>query len=276
MGEVYRARDCKLGRDVAVKVLSEAFAQDPERLTRFEREARALASLNHPGVAAICGFETAGGVPFLVLELVSGETLEERLGRGRLPIDEALRLAAQIAEALEAAHEHGIIHRDLKPSNVKVTPEEKAKVLDFGLAKTLTPGTADSSEALTRTSDGTRAGAILGTPAYMSPEQARGKPIDKRTDLWSFGCLVYALLTGSSPFAGETSSDSIAATPSTCVACSEGERSRRMTCSPLVGLVASDVKKSVVPAKQKARIRLPGRFREIRQLQESDHSGRGI
>jgi serine/threonine protein kinase len=211
MGEVYRARDIRLGRDIAVKVLPEGFAQNPDRLARFEREARALASLNHPNVAAIYGFEAAGGIPFLVLELVPGETLEERLGRGRLPVEQVLSMGAQIAEALEAAHEQGIIHRDLKPGNVKVTPEGKVKVLDFGLAKTLAPSRADSSEGPTLTSDGTRAGMILGTPAYMSPEQARGQTLDKRTDLWSFGCLLYALLTGRGPFAGPTASDTIAA-----------------------------------------------------------------
>ncbi len=211
MGEVYRARDTKLGRDVAVKVLPDAFAQDAERLARFEREARVLASLNHPNVAAIYGLEESEGVRFLVLELVEGETLDERLAAGPLPIEEALRLARQIAEALEAAHEKAIVHRDLKPGNIKVTPDGKVKVLDFGIAKTFgaDPSTADASRSPTLTS--TQAGTVLGTPAYMSPEQARGRPVDKRTDIWSFGCVLYEMLTGRKAFGGATVSDTLAA-----------------------------------------------------------------
>jgi eukaryotic-like serine/threonine-protein kinase len=212
MGEVYRARDTKLGREVAVKVLPDHFARDPHRLARFEREARALASLNHPGAAAIYGLEQAGEIHFIVMELVPGQTLEERLAAGALPLLEALRLGRQIAAALEAAHGQGIVHRDLKPANVKVTPDGRAKVLDFGLAKMLAPGSAPgSSEAQTATADGTREGTVLGTPAYMSPEQARGKSVDKRTDIWSFGCVLYEMVAGRKPFVGETVSDTVVA-----------------------------------------------------------------
>ncbi|MBI4481357.1 MAG: serine/threonine-protein kinase [Acidobacteria bacterium] len=211
MGEVYRASDTKLGRDVAVKVLPKAFAQDPERLARFEREAHLLASLNHPNIAVIHGLEESDGVRYLVLELVPGETLAERLAAGPLPVQEPLRICVQIAEALEAAHEKGIIHRDLKPANIKVTPEGKVKVLDFGLGKAFAGTGTDLSQLPTITVAGTREGVILGTVAYMSPEQARGKPVDKRTDIWSFGCVAYELLTGRSAFAGETTSDTIAA-----------------------------------------------------------------
>jgi len=180
MGEVYRARDTKLGRDVAIKVLAEGFARDPERLARFEREARVLASLNHPNIAAIYGFERVDGVPFLVLEYVPGETL-----KSPLPIVEALRVSGQIAEALEAAHEKGVVHRDLKPANVKITPEGKVKVLDFGLAKAFAgkEQPADPSRSPTVSVMATRGGVILGTAAYMSPEQTRGKLLDKRTDI---------------------------------------------------------------------------------------------
>ncbi len=208
MGEVYRARDTRLGRDVAIKVLPEAFARDPERLARFEREAQLLASLNHPNIAAIYGLEQSDGVRFLVLEFVAGETLA-----GPLPMEEALRLCRQIAEALEAAHEKGIVHRDLKPANIKVTPEGKVKVLDFGLAKAFTAeaAAADLSHSPTLTDAATRAGIILGTAAYMSPEQARGKPVDKRTDIWAFGCVLYELLTGKQAFGGDTVTDCTAA-----------------------------------------------------------------
>jgi serine/threonine protein kinase/tetratricopeptide (TPR) repeat protein len=213
MGEVYQARDTKLGRDVAIKVLPEAFAHHSERLSRFQREAKMLASLNHPNIAAIYGLEQSGGTSYLVMELVSGETLAERIQRdGPVPIDEALAIAKQIAEALEAAHEKGIIHRDLKPANVKVTPEGRVKVLDFGLAKALAGDVGlDFSHAPTLTAMGTEEGRILGTPAYMSPEQARGKPVDKRTDIWGFGCLLYELLTARPAFRGETLTDTLAA-----------------------------------------------------------------
>jgi serine/threonine protein kinase len=210
MGEVYRARDGKLGREVAIKVLPAEFATDADRLARFEREARALAALNHPNIAAIYGLEDAAGTRFLVLELVPGETLAERLAAGPLPVEEAFVLCRQIAEALETAHASGIVHRDLKPANIKVTPSGKVKVLDFGLAKAFGAESAparDLSHSPTVTSGGTRQGIVLGTAAYMSPEQARGKPVDRRTDVWSFGCVLFETLSGRKPFDGETVSD---------------------------------------------------------------------
>src|ERR1700726_4252357 len=212
MGEVYQAHDSKLGRDVAVKVLPEAFAHDAERLSRFQREARMLAALNHPNIATIHGLEQSEGVHYLVMELVAGQTLAERISGGALKIEEALKVAAQIEEALEAAHEKGVIHRDLKPANVKVTPEGRVKVLDFGLAKAFAgDGGQDLSNAPTLTAMGTEEGRILGSPAYMSPEQARGQPVDKRTDIWAFGCVLYELLTSRRAFEGETLQDTIAA-----------------------------------------------------------------
>ena len=213
MGEVYRARDTKLKRDVALKVLPPAFTDDVDRLARFTREARLLASLNHPHIGTIYGFEDGGHRPALVLELVDGETLDDRLSQGPLPLAEALAVAEQIADALDAAHGAGIVHRDLKPSNIKITPEGVVKVLDFGLAKApASEGSApDLSGSPTITSDGTKAGVILGTAPYMSPEQARGKAVDKRTDVWAFGCVLYEMLTGRRPFRGETASDTIAA-----------------------------------------------------------------
>src|SRR5512141_93135 len=213
MGEVWRARDGKLGRDVAIKVLPEAFAADAERLARFRREAQVLASLNHPHIAAIYGIEEAGGVEALVLELVEGETLAERISREPLALDEALAIAREIAEALEAAHERGIVHRDLKPANVKLTPDGKVKVLDFGLAKALSPDRAspDVSHSPTLTAASTQAGVVIGTAAYMSPEQARGRSVDKRADIWAFGVILWEMLTGRRLFEGETVSDTIAA-----------------------------------------------------------------
>ena len=213
MGEVYRARDTKLKRDVAIKVLPDTFANDEERLTRFEREARLLASLNHPNIATIHGFEKSDGVHFLVLEFVPGDDLAARISQGPMLADEALPLFKQIAEALEAAHEKGVIHRDLKPANIKVTPEGRVKVLDFGLAKALgdEPAEDNLSESPTATFGATRAGIIMGTAPYMSPEQARGKPLDKRTDIWSFGCVLYEALTGKKAFEGETVTDTLAA-----------------------------------------------------------------
>ena len=206
MGEVYRAHDSRLDRDVAIKVLPRAVAADPERLRRFEREARLLASLNHPHIGAIYGVEEVDGHPALVLELVDGETLADRLRRGPLPPAETLGLARQLADALDAAHERGIIHRDLKPANLKVTPDGQLKVLDFGLARADATDDApvSSTESPTLTSPATRAGVILGTATYMSPEQARGRPIDKRTDIWAFGCVLFEMLTGRAPFSGET------------------------------------------------------------------------
>jgi serine/threonine-protein kinase len=213
MGEVYRARDTRLRREIAIKVLPDTFASDAQRLGRFEREAQLLASLSHPNIAAIHGFDEAGGMHFLVLELVGGETLAERLAEGPLELEESLNIGRQIAEGLEAAHERGVIHRDLKPSNVKITPEGKVKVLDFGLAKALggEPSTPDLSQSPTVAPRATSAGIILGTAAYMSPEQARGRPLDKRTDVWSFGCVLYETLTGRQAFLGETISDTIVA-----------------------------------------------------------------
>ncbi len=212
MGIVYRARDTKLGRDVALKVLPDLFADDPERLARFQREARVLASLNHPNIASIYGLEEADGVRALVLELVEGPTLAERIAQGALPVDEALPIARQIADALEAAHEAGVIHRDLKPANVKVKADGMVKVLDFGLAKALEGDAgSDPSESPTMTAAATRAGVIMGTAAYMSPEQAKGKVVDKRADIWAFGAVVYEMLTGLRAFAGATVLDTLAA-----------------------------------------------------------------
>jgi eukaryotic-like serine/threonine-protein kinase len=214
MGVVYRATDGKLGRQVAIKVLPEVFARHPERLTRFEREARMLAALNHPNIAAIHGLEECGGVHYLVLELVPGLTLAQRIAQGPLPFEEAFGVSRQITEALEAAHEKGIVHRDLKPANVKITPEGKVKVLDFGLAKALdapSTGGTNSSESPTVTAQRTEIGKVMGTAAYMSPEQARGRPVDKRTDIWAFGCVLFEALTGRQAFAGETMSDCLAA-----------------------------------------------------------------
>ena len=211
MGEVYRARDTKLGREVALKVLPAAFSADPERVARFAREARVLASLNHSHIGAIYGFEDEGAVTAIVLELVEGDTLADRL-RGRpLPLDEAVGIAAQIAEALEAAHEAGVVHRDLKPSNIKITPAGVVKVLDFGLAKALPADPLDDPSHLPTTIAATREGAILGTVPYMSPEQARGQSVDKRTDIWAFGCVLFEMLTGGSPFSRATLSDTLAA-----------------------------------------------------------------
>jgi len=213
MGEVYRAEDTNLSREVAIKVLPEQFTKDPQRLARFEREAKLLASLNHPNIAAIHSFEHADDIHFLVLELVPGETLQERVAKGPLPVEEALEVCRQIAEGVEAAHEKGVIHRDLKPANVKVTPEGKVKILDFGLAKAFedeTPVT-DISQSPTLTEEMTRAGVILGTAAYMSPEQARGEEVDKRADIFAFGCVLYELLTGKRTFDGKTITETLGA-----------------------------------------------------------------
>ena len=212
MGVVYRAQDTNLSRDVAIKVLPEQFTQDPQRLARFEREAKLLASLNHPNIAAIHSFEHSDDIHFLVLELVEGETLADLLTKGPVPVEKTLELCQQIAEGVEAAHEKGVIHRDLKPANVKVTPEGKVKILDFGLAKAFegeVPVT-DISQSPTLTEEMTRAGVILGTAAYMSPEQAKGKPVDKRTDIFAFGCVLYELLTGKRAFEGETVTETLA------------------------------------------------------------------
>src|SRR4051812_12032723 len=224
MGEVYRARDPKLQRDVAIKVLPALFARDPERLARFEREARTLAALNHPHIAQVYGvvdLPTEAGGHALVLEFVDGDDLAQRIARGPVPLDEALPLAAQIAEALEAAHEQGIVHRDLKPANIKARADGDVKVLDFGLAKALAaadpaardvlPDAIENSPTITSPFQMSRVGVILGTAAYMAPEQAKGKPVDKRADIWAFGCVLFEMLTGVRPFAGEDVTDTLAA-----------------------------------------------------------------
>ena len=214
MGQVYRATDTTLGRQVAIKILPDAFAADLERLARFEREAKTLASLNHPHIAAIYGFEKSTGVHALVMELVEGEDLSQRLARGAIPLDEALPIAKQIAEALEAAHEQGIIHRDLKPANIKIRPDGTVKVLDFGLAKAIDPAGSSSSMSMSPTITSpamTQAGMILGTAAYMSPEQARGKAVDKRADIWAFGAVLFEMLTGRRAFAGDDLAITLAA-----------------------------------------------------------------
>jgi hypothetical protein len=213
MGEVYRARDSKLGRNVALKVLPAAFARDAESMARFEREAKVLASLNHSNIASIYGLEDSGASHALVMELVEGPTLADRLKSGPIPIDEALLIARQICEALEYAHERGIVHRDLKPANVKLTNDDEVKVLDFGLAKAVEGGAAsdDISTSPTLGQLATQAGIPMGTPAYMSPEQARGKAVDRRADIWAFGCFLYEMLTGKMTFRGETITDTLAA-----------------------------------------------------------------
>jgi len=213
MGEVYQAKDTKLGRDIAIKVLPEEFARDGDRIARFQREAKLLASLNHSNIAAIHGLEAADGAHFLVLELVEGQTLAERIKGGPIDIEEALKLGLQIAEALEAAHEKGVIHRDLKPANIKVTPEGKVKVLDFGLAKAYAgdPENMNLSNSPTLSDMATQQGVILGTAAYMPPEQAKGKTVDKRADIWAFGVVLFEMLTGRQLFAGETASEILAA-----------------------------------------------------------------
>src|ERR1700730_1137110 len=213
MGEVYRARDTRLKRDVAIKVLPETFANDPDRLARFQREAEVLATLNHPNIAAVYGLEESGRTAAIVLELVEGATMSARVPRGALPVADALSIARQIVDALDAAQEQGIVHRDLKPSNINITPRGVVKVLDFGLAKAVM---ADGSRPEPKHSPAitvTRAtgGVVLGTAAYMSPEQARGKPVDTQTDIWAFGCVLYEMLTGQSAFAGSTAIDTIAA-----------------------------------------------------------------
>src|SRR5476651_946686 len=204
MGQVFRATDTKLKRQVAIKILPPSVAADADRLARFQREAEVLASLNHPNIAAIYGLEESGGMTALVMELVEGDDLSQRIARGAIPIDEALPIAKQIAEALEAAHERGIIHRDLKPANIKVRADGSVKVLDFGLAKAMEP-TAGSSPSASMsptitTPAMTHAGMILGTAAYMSPEQARGKTVDRRADIWAFGAVLFEMLTGTRAF----------------------------------------------------------------------------
>ena len=213
MGEVYRGRDTKLNRQVAIKVLLPEVADDPDRLARFRREAQLLASLNHPHIAQIHGLEDAGGRHALVMELVEGPTLADRIARGPIPIDEALPMARQIAEALEAAHEQGIIHRDLKPANIKIREDGTVKVLDFGLAKALDRKSEAGGDAMKSPAPGahaTEAGVILGTAAYMSPEQARGRTVDRRADIWAFGVVFYEMLSGTRPYTGDSSQETMA------------------------------------------------------------------
>ena len=207
MGQVYQATDTTLNRQVALKILPEAFATDPDRLARFQREAQVLASLNHPNIAQIHGIEESEDTRALVLELVEGPTLADRISKGPIPVDEALPIAKQIAEALEAAHEQGVIHRDLKPANIKLKPDGTVKVLDFGLAKAIEGSGSDVSESPTITAAATQQGVILGTAAYMSPEQARGKPVDRRADIWAFGAVLYEMLSGQRPFEGRDVSE---------------------------------------------------------------------
>ena len=218
MGEVYRARDTRLNRDVAIKILPEALADDSERVARFQREAQVLAALNHPHIAAIYGLEEIHpGRACLVMELVEGEDLSWRISRGRVPVDEALQIATQIADALEAAHDAGIIHRDLKPGNIKVRDDGSVKVLDFGLAKAADASrlsgqhSLSNSPTITSPANVTHAGVVLGTAAYMSPEQAKGRPVDKRSDVWAFGAVLFEMLTGRRAFEGEDVSETFAA-----------------------------------------------------------------
>ena len=214
MGQVYQATDTKLNRQVALKSLPEAFAGDPDRLARFQREAQVLASLNHPNIAAIHGLEDSAGTKALVLELVDGPTLADRIAQGPIPVDEALSIAKQIAEALEAAHEAGVIHRDLKPANIKVRDDGTVKVLDFGLAKALQPDASDPnmsmSPTISLTAAATQMGMVIGTAAYMAPEQAKGKVVDKRADVWAFGAVLFEMLTGRKPFTGDDVSTTLA------------------------------------------------------------------
>src|SRR5438132_5753496 len=212
MGEVYRVRDTKLKRDVAIKILPNEFSRDRERMSRFQREAELLASLNHPNIAGIYDIKESNGLRYLVLELVEGETLADRIGRGPIPVEDALAIARNICKALAAAHEKGVVHRDLKPANIKVAPDGQVKLLDFGLAKSMENARSNATLSNSPTVvSGTTAGVILGTAAYMSPEQARGKPTDKRTDMWAFGCVLYEMLTGRQLFSAETVTDTLAA-----------------------------------------------------------------
>ena len=211
MGEVFRGRDTRLRRDVALKVLPQAALDDDDRRSRLEREAQVLASLNHPNIAQVFGVEDAAGTPVIVMELVEGDTLADRLVAGALPIREALLAALQLCDGLEAAHDRGVVHRDLKPANIKLRPDGSIKILDFGLAKALAQGSGTSDSPTMASPGVTNAGIVLGTAAYMSPEQARGKVVDKRADIWAFGCVLYEMLSGAAAFPGETTTDILAA-----------------------------------------------------------------
>ena len=213
MGEVYRAHDTRLRREVAIKVVPEATAHDSDRMARFAREAQFLAALNHPNIGSIYGFEESSTMHALVMELVEGPTLADRIAQGPVPIEDALPIMKQITEALEYAHDRGIVHRDLKPANIKIKPDGTVKVLDFGLAKALSDEIkpTDISNSPTLTAAATKAGLILGTAAYMSPEQARGKTVDRRADIWSFGAVAFEMLAGKMAFKGDTVSDTLAA-----------------------------------------------------------------
>ncbi|HXI01567.1 MAG TPA: serine/threonine-protein kinase, partial [Candidatus Saccharimonadales bacterium] len=211
MGVVWKALDTRLEREVAIKLLPVTLSEDPERVERFAREAKVLASLNHPNIAGIYGLEEEGGRRFLVMELVPGQDLLHRIQAGPLPVEEALEAARQIADGLEAAHDSSVIHRDLKPANIQITPEGKIRILDFGLAKAFEPeiDPASGSMSPTLTTPATRAGVILGTAAYMSPEQAKGKKVDRRTDIWAFGCVLYEMLTRRRAFKGDGVSETL-------------------------------------------------------------------
>jgi eukaryotic-like serine/threonine-protein kinase len=213
MGEVYRARDTKLGRDVAIKVLPEAFSRDADRMARFQREAKLLATLTHPNIAAIHTLEDSGSARALVMELAEGPTLSDRIAQGAIPIDDTLRIARQICDALEYAHEKGIVHRDLKPANIKIAPDNTVKILDFGLAKAMEsgPSAEDIANSPTLSRLATQTGVLLGTAAYMSPEQAKAKPVDRRADIWAFGCVLYEMLTGKKAFDGDAVTETLAA-----------------------------------------------------------------
>jgi serine/threonine protein kinase/Tol biopolymer transport system component len=255
MGEVYRARDSRLNRDVAIKVLPAAFTEDRERLARFEREAQLLAQLHHPSIAAVFGLEESGGARALVMELVEGEDLAARIARGPIPLDEAVPIATGIAEALEAAHDQGIIHRDLKPANIKVGPDGSVKVLDFGLAKAMDPargpGAVDIAHSPTLTAHATQMGVILGTAAYMSPEQARGRAVDKRADIWAFGAVLYEMLTGRRAFAPPKPSPTSSGRPS---AGPHGDESDAIT-DVIAAVLRQDIDWTHLPASTPPRVR---------------------
>ena len=264
MGVVYRATDTTLDRGVALKVLPDAFAEDAERLARFEREAKVLASLNHPNIAAIHGLEQSGDTRALVLELVEGPTLQDRIAKGQIPMDEALPIARQIAEALEAAHEQGIIHRDLKPANVKVKDDGTVKVLDFGLAKALggdaSSATADNSPTMTMTAAATKMGVIMGTAAYMAPEQAKGRQVDKPADIWAFGVVLYEMLTGRQAFGATDISQTLALVLTREIEWTPSRQTRQRRCGGCSADASREIARTVWPT-----CRWPG-WRSMRRM----------